>query len=245
MCQLLFLKYFSITYGRHSAGLFKSLTRQMRTIIWLLLCTVPASAFECTIVSSRMMINVGSEDLCNYAIYHFVMFAICGTIAIVAMLATCMNILYRGDRETVESRLTLACSCCGLSLLGFEGPLVLIIFAICIFDIYIFLRVSVLMLLSFCTRRVVPVVSLTEIVVEPDSQHLEDIVLETPVKELTCDEAQQRGEMVCPICLQTSSTGEGGWGLTDCGHVFHTACLLQWTAGNRSCPYCRAELLFR
>jgi hypothetical protein len=217
----------------------------MRTIIWLLLYTAHASAFECTIVSSRVTINVVSEDLCNYAIYHFVMFAICGTIAIVATLATCTEILCRGDRETVESGWSVAGSCCGLALLGFEGPWVLLIFVICIFDIYIFLRVTVLMMLSFGTRRVVPVVSLTEIVVEPHSQYLEDIVLETPAKELTSEEVEQRGEMVCPICLQTSSTGEGGWALTVCGHVFHTACLLQWTAGNRSCPSCRGELLFR
>jgi hypothetical protein len=241
-----------------------------RTTLLLLLCTAHASAFKCDIASSRIMFNVGSEDLCNYTIYHFVMFAVCGIIAIVALLVTCKNILCMADRETVEDGLGCAGTCCGLSLLGLEGVWILLFFAICMYVLYIFLRDC---LLSFCprlsTRRVVPVVPLTEIVVEPSqivpdsqyAQHLEDIVLESPsapaeivlappsappvlAKELTSNEAEQRGEMECPMCLGTSSSiGEIGWTLTECNHVFHTACLRKWTVGNTTCPYCRAELM--
>jgi len=41
--------------------------------------------------------------------------------------------------------------------------------------------------------------------------------------------------MHCSICLGPAPLGT----LTPCGHCFHTACMAQWTAVNKTCPTCR------
>ena len=44
-------------------------------------------------------------------------------------------------------------------------------------------------------------------------------------------------EEACPICLQPLSDGHGS--SLVCGHVFHSACIIQALRLNRSCPVCR------
>ncbi|XP_065289241.2 E3 ubiquitin-protein ligase trul-1-like [Dermacentor albipictus] len=54
----------------------------------------------------------------------------------------------------------------------------------------------------------------------------------------------------CCICMDTiqagsssdSSSGSNSVSATECGHVFHEACLQRWLAASRSCPTCRKPL---
>jgi len=46
----------------------------------------------------------------------------------------------------------------------------------------------------------------------------------------------------CPICLDGLGNEAKPETVTDCNHIFHTACLGEWLAQNDSCPYCRGSL---
>lgn len=53
----------------------------------------------------------------------------------------------------------------------------------------------------------------------------------------------------CPVCCEVatdddadgSSASQGWSALTGCGHVFHTACLLQCLEHKSLCPNCRVR----
>lgn len=45
----------------------------------------------------------------------------------------------------------------------------------------------------------------------------------------------------CGICLLNLEDGRHTYQLPECGHVFHTNCILPWFRINKGCPYCRAQ----
>lgn len=51
------------------------------------------------------------------------------------------------------------------------------------------------------------------------------------------------GDMTCPICYENFSA-ESRFLMTECGHVFHTACMQSWlsTESKKVCPLCRYNL---
>ncbi|XP_065224120.1 E3 ubiquitin-protein ligase TRAIP-like isoform X1 [Planococcus citri] len=48
----------------------------------------------------------------------------------------------------------------------------------------------------------------------------------------------------CTICQEDLFTGEDDESIssTNCGHVYHSHCLLQWMERSKTCPYCRTVL---
>lgn len=44
----------------------------------------------------------------------------------------------------------------------------------------------------------------------------------------------------CPICLNNVINFDSV--LTDCNHVFHGSCLIEWVRRNNTCPMCRTKL---
>lgn len=49
--------------------------------------------------------------------------------------------------------------------------------------------------------------------------------------------------MECPICLDQILSSSKNCVTTDCGHTFHTSCLMKNTAVNGyDCPYCRTQM---
>lgn len=47
----------------------------------------------------------------------------------------------------------------------------------------------------------------------------------------------------CPICMEAIETQMKNYCVTECGHCFHTNCLMQSVAHNGfGCPYCRTKM---
>lgn len=47
----------------------------------------------------------------------------------------------------------------------------------------------------------------------------------------------------CPICMEVIETMAKNYCVTECGHCFHTNCLMQSVAHNGfGCPYCRTKM---
>lgn len=55
----------------------------------------------------------------------------------------------------------------------------------------------------------------------------------------------------CPICLQAIYSRNSGGNLsthlislflTNCGHIFHSKCMIEWKRTNNTCPMCRLVL---
>lgn len=47
----------------------------------------------------------------------------------------------------------------------------------------------------------------------------------------------------CPICMEVIETFAKNYCVTECGHCFHTNCLMQSVAHNGfGCPYCRTKM---
>jgi hypothetical protein len=46
----------------------------------------------------------------------------------------------------------------------------------------------------------------------------------------------------CVICLSADTSTEEWCMLRDCGHVFHTHCLVQSLEHNKRCPQCRVSV---
>jgi len=53
---------------------------------------------------------------------------------------------------------------------------------------------------------------------------------------------KEYSEMDCPICL---SPMEPAWRIisTNCNHIFHRGCVLEWMQQSKTCPICRSRLI--
>ena len=45
----------------------------------------------------------------------------------------------------------------------------------------------------------------------------------------------------CSVCMESFGPGEGGKQLP-CGHVYHQACITDWSLQHNSCPLCRCKI---
>ena len=65
---------------------------------------------------------------------------------------------------------------------------------------------------------------------------------QVPVLGLSGSEERVIGDdETCPICVENLK--DSTIVKTQCGHLFHNACIQQWRVEKNNCPYCRAELV--
>jgi hypothetical protein len=46
----------------------------------------------------------------------------------------------------------------------------------------------------------------------------------------------------CNICMNTIDIESGTYFTTECNHIFHNKCLMQWIITNNTCPTCRQDI---
>lgn len=195
---------------------------------------------ECKIMFLNTTVSIdGFGNPCFYIDYHITILTLCGTSTVLTLLVICMCLICKAERETLENGIGVAGSCCGLSILGFEGPFVLLVLLINLIIIYAIMACHWRMLRSLCAllfARRVAVVPLSGIVVENPL-----IVLDQPSALILLDQPSAPPHQECSVCLDIEGLG---WAKTECGHTFHTACLRKWVAGKRraTCPNCRTSL---
>ena len=164
----------------------------------LLLCTVhAASAFECNLtLVNTAIISVSSKELCEYTNYHIIMLMFCGAMAFVSMIATCVLAMTNENSSNVYGSLllTFVFAVCAL---GFEAPIVITVFALLMVSLYGALVDCAQWLPCFrvqihFSRRVVPVVPLNEIVVDPPSAPPQEVRVEPQqaAREIVIDTLQ-------------------------------------------------------
>ena len=112
----------------------------MRLAAMLLLLLGDAGAYECNLLFPNKTISVVSRDLCGYINYHLIMLPLCGTIVILTLMITYLCWICKAQREAVENGMGIAGSCCAISILGFEGPVVFLLLVAYLFILYSFLR---------------------------------------------------------------------------------------------------------
>eukprot|EP00756_Hemistasia_phaeocysticola_P022123 Hpha_TRINITY_DN15814_c0_g8::TRINITY_DN15814_c0_g8_i1::g.191691::m.191691 len=73
---------------------------------------------------------------------------------------------------------------------------------------------------------------------QPGARESSSAVPPFPKMRITADEASHVEN--CAICLEDLREGDEAY-LTDCYHIFHSACLTDWWWRNATCPLCKAE----
>ncbi|KAF4390038.1 hypothetical protein F8388_002980 [Cannabis sativa] len=63
----------------------------------------------------------------------------------------------------------------------------------------------------------------------------------TSVVEMSTVDVATTATDVCSVCMECFRSGQGGKQVP-CGHVFHQACIAEWSLRHNSCPLCRSKL---
>ena len=190
----------------------------------------------CNVSFFSTSFEVESRSLCDYANYHVFMFVVCGmSAAMFLLMAMCLVMVYGRNPAPDEAERCERCAWWGLVFLahmgGFEGALAL--FYVCVVAVMLYSFVS------FCLREVWHASAL---VLRLPRMVLRSNAIESSPVELKDESGASSPQIVvvhdCTICLE--SGGVGPWVTTQCGHVFHVACIAKWRAG--TCPLCRGRV---
>ena len=49
----------------------------------------------------------------------------------------------------------------------------------------------------------------------------------------------------CSICLEKINNNDIKNATLECGHIFHSDCILKWIENKSNCPICRAKFRFK
>lgn len=55
------------------------------------------------------------------------------------------------------------------------------------------------------------------------------------------EKKEEEDEADCGICLESIEPPQSKCQLRNCGHIFHTRCILKWFVQKKSCPVCRSD----
>jgi hypothetical protein len=184
-------------------------------------------------------VDIATDDLCNYANYHAIMFVVFGIMLVISLVMTAL--LYVCNGCTVTDSVERCAKITVLYLFLAFGLESVLVFAYVVMAV-LFVCVPVRDVLAGCfPRRVAgvvpipippPVVEVAAIIIEtaPPPEFI-DIVVEFPAYE-------EESSTECTICLDL--IGSSPLLETNCGHKFHLACIVKWS--NNTCPNCRAPL---
>ncbi|POO00527.1 43kDa postsynaptic protein [Trema orientale] len=69
----------------------------------------------------------------------------------------------------------------------------------------------------------------------------DNLVVDLPTVDTTAVPATAASTDVCSVCMECFRPGEGGKQVP-CGHVYHQACIAEWSVHHNSCPLCRCTI---
>jgi hypothetical protein len=194
-------------------------------------------------------IDAATDDMCNFANYHAIMFVAFGIMLAVSLFMTAM--LYVCNGCTVTDSVERCAKITVLYLFLVFGLEPVLVFA---YVVVMVLFVCVPMRDCFPRMDVpAPAVGVIQVIVETEPVANTPIIIETApppavidtgsivldiVAELPAEEEDASTE--CTICL--IPVGSSDRLKTNCCHEFHLTCIAKWLQTNNTCPNCRAPL---
>jgi hypothetical protein len=178
--------------------------------------------YACNLPLISRNIETETEGMCGYVNYHIVMLCVCWVLSACLACGTLILKAYYGRNPTpqqedlMETGGRWALTTLALAF-GFEGALILF---------YVICFVAVCGMLAY----------LCLLELHHTAMHTARLLFRRS-NVVASHSAQASALDTCPICLETDN---GPWLTTQCGHVFHIACIRKWRQD--TCPMCRGSV---